>query len=255
MTANTEGAPEYVTAAVELSVSGKRLRAEMSVPIGLTRPIKLLPLFQSLADSFVNLAVGTAEAEGGKVSCKKGCGACCRQLVPITEVEARRLRDLVNGMPEPRRSQIRARFETAWRCLREAGLLERLQAPEQVTREERSALGLEYFYQGLACPFLEEESCSIYADRPIACREYLVTSPAENCSKPTAETVKCVKISARVSNAVARLGSSQGANPVSWVPLILALRWADTHPDESLPRPGTELVQELFSRLAGKDIA
>ena len=38
-------------------------------------------------------------------------------------------------------------------------------------------LGREYFQLGIPCPFLEEESCSIYHDRPITCREYLVTSP------------------------------------------------------------------------------
>jgi hypothetical protein len=33
-----------------------------------------------------------------------------------------------------------------------------------------------YFLQGVACPFLEAESCGIHPDRPLACREYLVTS-------------------------------------------------------------------------------
>ncbi len=41
-----------------------------------------------------------------------------------------------------------------------------------------------YFHLGIACPFLEDESCSIHADRPISCREYLVTSPAVNCADP-----------------------------------------------------------------------
>ena len=52
------------------------------------------------------------------------------------------------------------------------------------TAEERTELAYEYFKHGIACPFLEDESCSIHPDRPMACREYLVSSPAENCRAP-----------------------------------------------------------------------
>src|SRR5262245_55056627 len=112
--------PETVTATVELSHTDWNLRTQVTVPTGPTRLIQLLPLVQSLADAVVGAAV---EAQGEPISCKKGCGACCRQLVPIAEVEARRLRDLVNDFPEPRRSQVRARFAEARRRLDAAGLL------------------------------------------------------------------------------------------------------------------------------------
>src|SRR5262249_43913345 len=139
------------------------------------------------------------------ISCRKGCGACCRQAVPITTVEARRLRELVDELPEPRRSEVQARFAEARRRLTEAGLLEKLLYPEQWTEGEARTLGVAYFQQAIACPFLESESCSIYHDRPMACREYLVTSPAENCSRPTAEGVRCLPLPFSVWKAVARL--------------------------------------------------
>ena len=50
-------------------------------------------------------------------------------------------------------------------------------------------LGLE-----LACPFLEDDACSIYAERPSACREYLVSSPKELCARPLTEPVQAVPI-------------------------------------------------------------
>src|SRR5262249_44693347 len=138
------------------------------------------------------------------ISCKAGCGACCRQLVPISEVEARNIGELVNSLPEPRRSQICARFAEARHRLEKAGLLEKLLHPENWPKDERQATGTWYFEQGIACPFLEKESCSIYADRPIACREYLVTSPAEHCAHPSAETVRCVKMPLKFGTALAR---------------------------------------------------
>ncbi|MBM3148416.1 MAG: YkgJ family cysteine cluster protein, partial [Chloroflexi bacterium] len=167
-------------------------------------------------------------------------------------VEAHQLRELVNDMPEPRRSEIRARFGTERLRLPKSGLLEKLLVPERLKPEERTLFALDYFIQGIACPFLEEESCSIYNDRPIPCREYLVVSPAENCAKPSPDAVKCLKIPAEVSRAVRCFNPEQ--SPGRWVTLILALAWASAHPDKLLLRLGTELVHELLSRLVGKEI-
>jgi Fe-S-cluster containining protein len=253
MPADSDPAPEYLTATIELSIADRVVRLETPAPTAPVRPIQLLPLFQSLSDAFVGLAVRSVEEEGEKISCKKGCGACCRQLVPISATEARRIRDLVNEMPEPRRSQIVARFEAARRRLDEAGLLGRLMEPDKITEDETRSLGLDYFSKGIPCPFLEDESCSIHADRPIACREYLVTTPAENCAHPTAETVHCVKMTVMASSALRRM-TMRGPEDDTWVPLILAPSWAEAHPEDSRPRPGTELVREFFSYLTGKDL-
>jgi Fe-S-cluster containining protein len=246
-----EGVVENVDATADMVLSGRRLRLKMSVPAGMTHPIRLLPLFQSMADSLVGLALKDAQTGGVKVSCQKGCGVCCRQLVPISEVEARKLRDLVRGMPEPRRSEVQARFDAARLRLQDSGLLEKLLFPERLTSEERTPFALEYFSQGIACPFLEEGSCSIYPDRPIPCREYLVISPAENCLKPSPDAVRCLKIPAEVSRAVRCFNPEQ--SPGRWVPLILAIEWANGHPDELPLRLGTELVHELLGRLVGKE--
>jgi Fe-S-cluster containining protein len=250
---STDG-PEFLTANVNLSISGRELRLEMTVPTGATRPVRMLPLFQSLADAFVEVEIKTAERSGKQVSCKKGCGACCRQLVPITKAEAYWLRDLVNEMPEERRSEILARFKEARLRLEDSGLLSRLAGMNGLNSEQKIALGLDYFRQGIACPFLEDESCSIHPQRPVVCREYVVTSPAENCSNPTPEGVRLIKVAAKVSQALAGLVEEGGEKSPPWVPLILALEWAEANPDESRERAGTELVQALFSRLTGKEI-
>ena len=243
---------EYIEATADVVISGRELRLKMSMPTGMIRPVELLPLFHSMADSFVELALKDAVTEGTKVPCKKGCGICCRQLVPISEAEARQLLDLVNHMAEPRRSEIRARFNTGRSRLEELGLMEKLLTHDRLNPEERIPFALDYFSLGIVCPFLEEESCSIYSDRPIPCREYLVVSPAENCARPSPETVKCLKIPAEVSRAVRGFNPEQ--NPGRWVALILALEWAEVHADKSPPRPGTELVHELLCRLVGKEI-
>jgi len=244
-----EETPEYQTATVEMTVGDRKLRMKMSVSAAPARPANFLPLFRSIADSLVGMAVQSVEAAGAKVSCRNNCGACCRQLVPITEIEARRIRDFVNEMPEPRRSEIRARFAAALQKLEDAGLLPRLLGEEKVTAESRIPFILEYFRQGIPCPFLENESCSIYLERPIACREYLVITPPENCANLNPDGIKCVKVRGDVTKAMEQICGDDPAAPRKWVPLIMACAWSDAHPDETPERPGTEVVREFFDRL------
>ncbi len=246
--------PEMETAKVRLSSSEWQLDTTVSVPKGPMQPKELLPAAKALADAIVNASIKAVEEEGRRVSCKKGCGACCRQLVPISEMEARQIRDLVNELPEPRRSAIRERFAAARRRLEQSGLLEKLIHRDQWNVDEVQPLGSSYFFQGIPCPFLEEESCSIYNDRPISCREYLVTSPPENCAQPSRERIEQVALPFRIWPALARLEKlAPTGRFVPWVPLILAPEWADAHPAEPRQRPGMELLRELFNQLsAGK---
>lgn len=246
---NRDDAPETVTINTTINFAGGSMKVQMSVPAGPTRPIELLPILRSLTDGFVSAAVEQAAQNGQTVSCCKGCGACCRQIVPLSETEARKVHDLVAALPEPRRSEILSRFAAARQRLEEAGLVEMLLAPERAEPEQIKTLILNYFRLGVPCPFLEEESCSIHPDRPVPCREYLVVSPAENCARLNPDTVRPLKIPLEVSKALRRFDADEGQRPNRWVPLTLALEWAEAHPDESPPRPGPELLKEAFDRL------
>jgi Fe-S-cluster containining protein len=230
------------------------MRTKVTVSAGPIRLADLLPLANALADAIVGVGADAVEKRGERISCKKGCGACCRQLVPISEVEARRMREVLESLPEPRRAEIRARFAAARQRLDEAGLLKHLDQRADWKNEDFQARGLAYFRLGIACPFLEEESCSIYADRPVTCREYLVTSPAEHCANPTRETIQSVAFPLKVLPGLARFDPvPPTARYVRWVPLILAPDWAEAHPDEAPARPGPEVLRELFDHLADKE--
>lgn len=245
-----EGAVATVNA--ELKVGDRLLSAKFSVPAGPTRLVDVLPIVQRVADAIVDAGVADAESQGRCVTCAKGCGACCRQLVPISEVEARNIRDLVEAMPEPRRSQVRARFAEAKHKLDAVGVWRHLVEREGWSEETFVEMGTHYFHQGVPCPFLEEESCSIHRDRPITCREYLVTSPPANCGCPTKDNIEKVDMPAQVWTALARFDQTDpAAKYIRWVPLVMAPEWADAHPEEAPPRPGPELLRELFERLAG----
>jgi Fe-S-cluster containining protein len=237
---------------VGMKVWDDEVEMALTLPAAPAQLESLLPVFQRVADGLVDLAVKRAGAKGRVVSCRKGCGACCRQLVPISEVEARRIGRLVEELPEPRRQEVRARFERARERLADAGLLSKLDNREGFVEGEIASFGLAYFHLGVPCPFLEEESCSIHADRPISCREYLVTSPAVNCADPKPGAIDQVELPGKVWTTLARAGSTgPPARFIPWVPLVLAPDWASAHPDVSEPRPVEELVQSVFAELAG----
>jgi Fe-S-cluster containining protein len=238
------------TATIALSIQGERFDARMMVPSENTTCSRLLPVFRALAAAIVGVGVERSGKEGKTVSCSRGCGACCRQLVPISATEAREIRALVRNLEEPRRREVEDRFREARHRLDAAGFSEQLMSAQPLASGESDRFGLEYFHLGIPCPFLEDEACSIYEDRPIACREYLVTSDPVHCAQPSAETVACVPVAARVSTALARLDHRADKPGRAWVPLILAPLWAEQNPDE-LSGTGPDLLRGLIGHLTG----
>jgi Fe-S-cluster containining protein len=246
---------QWVRGTVTLTIEGTPIEMQMNVPAGPVAPRRMLPVFQQMTSALVDLAAGWAQDLGKTVSCRAGCGACCRQLVPISEIEAHHLAALVDAMPEPRRTAIRERFAEALGRLEPSGVLARLRNPDASLENTVRKLGLEYFHQGVPCPFIEDESCSIHPDRPLASREYLVTSPAEHCRNPTATTVDRLGIPAKVSNAVICLSPPRpGSALIPFVPLVLALEWAAAHPEDLPHRPGPAIVRSVFEHLSRQAI-
>ncbi|MCI0640633.1 MAG: YkgJ family cysteine cluster protein [Gemmataceae bacterium] len=233
-----------------MTTSDWEMTFQVEVPAGPTRLRTLLPLVQSLTDAVVAAAEQADLGKGHSISCRKGCGACCRQLVPVTQTEARHLRDLVEALPEPRRSQVRKRFADARQRLEESGLFDRLLQSAAWTSATFLELATAYFQLGLACPFLEDEACSIHPIRPLKCREFLVTTPAENCSRPTPQSVRSVPLPVSVAAALARLDVPSTAPCYErWLPLTLAPDWAEQNPDEGCLRPGPELLGDFLAQL------
>jgi Fe-S-cluster containining protein len=238
---------DALTATVPVKLAGERMQFSITIPNRAASIRELLPVFRGMTDAVVGVAVRAVEKQGEKISCCAGCGACCRQPVPISLAEARAIARLVDMMPEPRRQQVRQRFADAIVRLDQAGLLNRLQ--ETNTGEETTSIGLAYFRLGIPCPFLESESCSIHADRPVACREYLVTSPAEECSRPEAERVCGVPMPAQVGRALRNVEQRESGTELGWVPLILALEWSAKNPEPPPTTPAAEVLKQFLVEL------
>lgn len=228
------------TGAATLVLSGEPVAFELTVPAGPTTVEAVLPVVQGLSSLLAGRAAARSAAEGRAVTCKAGCGACCRQLVPLAAAEARRLAAVVAALPEPRQSLVRERFAAAVTAVEATGLMDRLTDP--VERDPQA--GRAYFRLGIACPFLEDEACSIHPDRPLSCREYLVTSPAEVCRELNVEGVERLTLEGDPSLAVLKADPRAG-----WLPLIYALVYDQAAPPSPRDRTGPEILAEVLGRL------
>lgn len=224
------GNPER-TARVQLAlrVHDRPVRIELDLPDRPVRLDELLPALRAMDDRVIDATVAHAEAGGERVSCAKGCSACCRaQPVPVTPPEAHALARLVERLPEPRRATVRAAFAANVSRLREAGLYEAyMQRDPNLTRDEARAIARRYIALKLICPFLADDACSIYAERPFTCRQYLVTSPAQLCDAPLDKAVKPIPMPATFASAMLDIGEALTGHAQYSVPLALALDCAE----------------------------
>ena len=101
---------------------------------------------------------------------------------------------------------------------------------------------------------MEDESCSIHQDRPVACREYLVTSAAENCSNPTAQTVRLISFPIKASDGLRQVGRSEHLRKMNFVPFVLALEWVNMHPDQFAEKTGEQWMADFFRQLTKSEI-
>jgi Fe-S-cluster containining protein len=241
-----------LTANLRLSVGDMRIVHPITVPKASVPAAEIVPALQAIVNAVVASAEAGAANDGGVISCRKGCGACCRQLVPISRTEGEALLALLDAMPEPRREALTRRFTAASDALTEAGLRDRLLDSGQRTGLTDRDLSTAYFALGIACPFLEEESCSIHADRPLVCREYLVTSPAALCAGAAQEGVSPVPVP---KASLAARGLDEERPEVNtagrWFPLALLLEWGGSRPTRApVRRPGPEWVERFLGRLS-----
>ncbi len=140
------------------------IEAGIELPHGPMRLVDLAAIVLGLSSTVADMGARITSNLGRQVSCSKGCGVCCRQLVPLSPPEAIMLAELVISMPKDIRTRIQNRFATAVRQLERSGLLEtlaRLQDSSSLSDEDMQALTKEYFLQQIrfASGFYKQYNC------------------------------------------------------------------------------------------------
>ena len=235
----------------ELGTPEGRLRTTLRIP---GEPMRLADLARSvlrLDDELVAMGVKKHLPLVGQPWCKKGCTSCCDQLIPISIPEAFLVHDLVSTMPKTRQEEVLTRIVAAEDVLEELGIDSHSLA--NIGDQSVRQLLVQYHRSGATCAFLENKICSIYASRPAACREYLVSSPAENCAKIGEEIVTRIPISVRMAHALAAVAARVLGNEPLLLPLAFAINWAENNEEIGKRRfDGHMLVNLLLDQLSAK---
>ncbi|MUM76356.1 YkgJ family cysteine cluster protein [Pseudodesulfovibrio sp. F-1] len=164
---------------------GDPLTLRLKLPLGPVSVGDLLWAVFAVADAIHKRTALDLAAMGKTIGCGPGCSRCCHQLVPVSDHEAAHLAGLVRAMPEPLRRRVISRFALATNTLDQAGLITPLTGHFSTGASDAAAfrdLARRYWRLGIPCPFLEKDCCLVHPNRPMACRQYLVTSPPELCA-------------------------------------------------------------------------
>jgi Fe-S-cluster containining protein len=235
----------------ELGTPEGSLRTTLRIP---SEPMRLSDLARSvmrLDDELVAVGLKKHLPVVGPPSCKKGCTACCDQLVPISIPEAFMIHDLVSSMSEKRQEEVLTRTVAAEEVLEGLGI-DSFSLTDTGELSVRQLL-VQYHRSGTTCAFLEDGACSIYTSRPSSCREYLVSSPAENCAKIGEVVVTRIPISIRMAHALSGVAARVlGSDPLL-LPLSFAINWAEANEELGQRRfDGHMMVNMLLEELSGK---
>lgn len=243
---------EVVDVEFQLQLKQASMRVVLPVPAGEVTLTGLLPVLQHFTSGVAQHMMGVAEKSGEPVTCGPKCGACCRQMVPISSFEAEFLATWIRSLPVEEQSALAARFHEALLQLQAKGVLARL-TPEmfELPKEQFQALGQEYFTAWVACPFLVDESCSIHPIRPLICREYMVVTPPEFCAEPGHRNARGVVLPVRPSRALINLSKRAEGDAQGWLPLVYLISWMTAHiePGKAISGPGPEVLREFVSAL------
>lgn len=133
-----------------------------------------LKVFQDV-DELVDRELARSVAQGRPPSCTKGCSHCCRQEIYAPRAEVEAIVEWLETSAPHLIPELKPRI---------AGWLDwyrteypRLAASGGMRRDLFHA-------HGPPCPALIDDVCSIYPVRPVFCRTYYVTSPADACRPP-----------------------------------------------------------------------
>jgi Fe-S-cluster containining protein len=239
---------------VALNTPAGRLTTAIDVPTGFIPITAIVPVTRRLGEEAAQLEIQHATEAGRTISCRMGCAACCRMLVPLSAPEAFALREYAEQLPMERQTRLRNRLSETKDRLRGEGLWDRLndvaEATTPVPDEGLDPINRAYYALRIPCPYLENEMCSIYEARPAACRELLVTSPAELCQDMVQNPVTPLPVSMRIGSILGLVWGTLTSSPPRLIPLPMALEWAERHQDESRKTwSGSSLLDQVLDNM------
>lgn len=185
---------------------------------------------------------------GSTVACRSGCTSCCHQAVPVGPAELRGLAAAITELPSEQRRRVEERISDTAERLRDLGFT--ADSLNELSGDERQALSERYFAADVPCPLLLDGTCATRDARPLACREYLVSSDPVHCeSMPSSQVVR-IRTKRDVLDGFSQIEHHMGDRG-SYV-LAIALAAAPPASTEQEPRSFGAVMRELSAPTRGR---
>jgi len=239
---------------LELDILGKEVDFRIDVWQERARLADIVPLARTLCTKITNVVVESIRSDGGRILCCKGCAASCaryaRYLVPLSVPEALRLNEEIStALPHQRESMLKACLLAARRILSQKppeSFIPQTTSTCQVSLAELNLVSSWYTSLKLACPFLYKGLCTIYEQRPLACREHFVNGSADAC-RGWPGIAEVVEIPVQLPNALAQLAGELEGTSAEAVILPLTLVWCGDNSERAERTwPAAMMVKRFF---------
>lgn len=231
----------------EIRIFGRAIHFRIAAANAYARLSDIVPAVRTVCDQLLD-AMPDLRAENGKrrVSCRKGCAACCSYLVPLSLPEVFRMREEFAAMPADDRIPIlKSAVHAAFRILRQD-----ITEPEINGDSDLQQISRWYACLNIPCPFLSDGICGIYEQRPLACREYFVTSRPKSCETGGSDHPHVVRLPLHLAEILGDFAARLEPSETEAVMLPLALIGTDELIERSGKRwPAVEMVNLFFDLL------
>ena len=211
----------------ELQLYGQRVCFQMDVPDAAFSLSDIVPMASAISDRITGAVIDKFQSDGAQISCEKGCSACCSYLVPLSIPEVFWLEEIILGKGKSTSRQLMRTCLLAARSIlkqKPPGMYS-CEAGNQAEQRTVDISAVADWYSNLKieCPFLLNGICVVYEQRPLVCREHLVTVLPQLCRKKNG-LARAMDMPVRVSTALSQLtgeleGKSTEAVLLSLIPV------------------------------------
>jgi Fe-S-cluster containining protein len=174
-----------------------------------------------LSETLISAETEKRLAQGSPVSCRKGCTHCCFQVIPVSAPEAFYLVDLL------KLDTLSSDSNRDWKNRVTEQFQKNISKIKTGNMEEGGYFNQaqKYFSLQMPCPFLFENSCSIHASRPHACREQLVFSNPEDCKNINSNLIQVMHLPISIREALALVAAEVLGTIQEMIPMIHMFSW------------------------------
>lgn len=252
--------PDNKTIGMKLDIFNEKINIQINIEKDRARLADIVPLALSISTKINDLVIKNIQNNGQQIPCKKGCSACCKRcLVPLSVPEAFKLKDEVERAPTNLQNSINRNCIIASQHLLKQkstkNFIGHLSDSNPENQVRLNNISDWYTSLNLACPFLHQDICTIYEQRPLSCREHFIIGSAGGCQNKDS-SAKVVDMPVRMSNVLVQLASELEGTQEQAVILPLALLWCEdnrerakkTWPFETMVRRFVEIIEEMATK-------